>query len=68
MAGNLKISGSGEGDTLGNLEGTGVDNKLGIYDGEVLGITLRVAYRNKIGKKNYQSKSYQVARLRVFNL
>ena len=51
MAGNLKISGSGEGDTLGNLEGTGVDNKLGIYDGEVLGITLRVAYRNKIGKK-----------------
>ena len=32
-----------------NLEGTGVDKKLGIYEGEVPGITLEVADRTKLG-------------------
>ena len=36
---------------LGNSEGTRVVNKLGISDGEVLGITLRGADRKKLGVK-----------------
>ena len=34
---------------MGNLEGTRVGNKLGIFDGEVTGITLGVSYRSKFG-------------------
>ena len=34
---------------MGNSEGTRVGNKLGIYDGEVPGITLGVVYRSKLG-------------------
>ena len=34
---------------LVNSEGTSVDNKVGISDGEFLGITLGVLDRNKLG-------------------
>ena len=47
--GKLESAGTGEGDPLVNSEGTRVGNKLGIYYGEVLGITLRGAERSKLG-------------------
>ena len=49
LAGNIQISGPGEGFSLINSEGTGVGNKLGIYAGKLLGITLVVADRIKLG-------------------
>ena len=47
--GNLESAGPGEGEPLNNPEGTRVGNKLGISDGEVLGIILGVASRSKLG-------------------
>ena len=42
-----------------------VINKQGMYDGEVLGITLGVAEIKKLGLMNDQDKSYQVEMLRA---
>ena len=47
--GKLEIAGTGEGDPLVNSEGNRVGNKLGIYYGEGLGITLIVSDRSKLG-------------------
>ena len=47
--GNLEGEGTGEGDPMGNSEGTRAGNKLGIYYGELKGITLRVVDRSKLG-------------------
>ena len=47
--GNLEVAGLVEGGPLGNLGGTRVGDKLGIYGGEVPGITLVVADRRKLG-------------------
>ena len=47
--GKLEHAGPREGDPLINSEGTRAGNKLGISDGEVLGITLKVADRSKLG-------------------
>ena len=48
---NLEVVVSGEGDTLGILEGTGVWIKLGISDGEVLDASLGAADGLKPGVK-----------------
>ena len=45
--GNIEGEGTVEGDTLCNKEGTGVGNKLVIYDGKVLYV--RVVYIRRIG-------------------
>ena len=45
----LEGSGLLEGDPVGNLEVTRVGNKVIIFYVEVLGITLRVAERSKLG-------------------
>ena len=47
--GKIEGAGAGQGDTMGNLEGTRVENKLGISVGEVMSITLRVVDRRKLG-------------------
>ena len=41
----------GDGVSLEISQGTGIGIKLGIYDGEVLGTTLRYADRLKNGEK-----------------
>ena len=46
---NLEGSWPGEVYTLDNSEGTKVGNKLGISNGEVMGITLVVVERSKLG-------------------
>ena len=45
---NLEGVGPGDIYLLGNLQGTRVDNKIGISNGEVPGITLGVAGRRKL--------------------
>ena len=47
--GNIESAGTGEDDTLGDSKGTMFDNKLCISYGKVLGITLVLADRTKIG-------------------
>ena len=47
--GNIDGAGPGGGGPLVDSEGTRVENKLGISDGEVPGITLVVADRIKLG-------------------
>ena len=47
--GKLEGAGPEKGDTMGNSEGTRVENKRGISDGEVMSITLRVVDRRKLG-------------------
>ena len=47
--GNLEELGPVYGEPLGNLEVNIVGNKLGIYGGEVLSITLGVVDRSKLG-------------------
>ena len=59
----LEDTGRGEGDKLGILEVTGVGNKIGISDGEVMGITLVTAVVQRqaegVGKRAQDKLSAQ---------